>query len=252
MDNIKILQEWEVTINQEVEETTEETKDNQVVKITRKVKKELPVKMALRKLTRREAREAEIFYGKEFNRFFNMGFTTRPIMVNKLLNISGGIISEKEQLKISELVQKRIGAEQELKEAKDEESKKNAEVKLHAINSQLYQINTDNEAIFSQTAEAKAQNQLTTWLAFNLVMVNKNDKWTPYFEGDSFEKREEFMWDLEEKQDELYFKALEKISFYVGLYSKGIDTKEQFELIEKELKAKQEEEKVTKESPSVS
>ncbi len=238
METVKILHEWTVEISKEIDETTTETRDGQSVTITRKVTKPVTTKMALKHPSRRELRQAELFYGKEFNKFITLGFLPRSIMVNKHLDVSGGVLSEKERLKLAELAEKRANLEADLVRATNEteDVKKGIRAQLVAVTTQTQDLSNANENIFSQTADTKAQNQLVSWFQFNLTLIDRSGAWKPYFEGDNFEAKEEFMWKLEEANDEFFLAAVEKIALYTGLFAQGVSTKEQFQLIEEELK----------------
>jgi len=236
MDNtaIKILHEWTVNIKRQVEETGPETINGQTVQVTRKVDKETLVKFAIKLPTRKELKAAELFYGKEFNRFFSMGFIPKSILINKHMDLSGGIMSEKERNHIAELVKKSIDLESDLirisstGEGKDLKAK--IEAKLAVIKSEIVNLQIANESVFSQTADAKAQSQLNTWFALFLTLTEKNGKWQTYFEGETFEQKEEAMWKLEEDQDDLYKNAVESISKHANIFISGGDTPEKFKL----------------------
>jgi hypothetical protein len=236
MDNnkndIKLVHEWTVTLSKEVDKTTSELVNGQTVQVTRKVKEDSPVKFGLKQPTRRELKSAELFYGKEFNRFFAMGFMPRSILVNRHLDMSGGVLSEKERGHISELLKKSSDLEGDLARLTttnpDEDLKKQVEAKLATIRTEIVNLQVANESVFSQTADARAQSQLNTWFALFLTLIDRNGKWVPYFEGDTFEQKEEYMWDLEEKVDELYGKAVPGISKHVNIFISGGDTPDKF------------------------
>lgn len=234
----KILHEWTTTIEREVEETIVETRDGQEAKVTRKVKKPISVKLALKQPTRRELRTAELFYGTEFSRFVTMGFLTRSIYYNKHMDLSGGVLSEKERTHVSKLIERSKELDDDLIRAMNEpeEVKTKIQAELAAIRAEISNLNTANESIFSQTAETKAQNQLSQWFAFNLIYIDRNGKWEPYFEGDTFDKKEEFMWALEDANDEFYLKSIQKMLTYIHFYNMGANKPEQFKLIDEELK----------------
>ena len=103
MDNIKILHQWEVSLEKEVDETITETMDGQEVKITRKVKKPIVYKLALKQPTRRELRAAELFYATEYSKFLTMGLLPRSIIIDKHMDLSGGVLGENEKDHISKL-----------------------------------------------------------------------------------------------------------------------------------------------------
>jgi hypothetical protein len=236
MDNtaIKILHEWTVNIKRQVEETGPETINGQTVQVTRKVDKETLVKFAIKLPTRKELKAAELFYGKEFNRFFSMGFIPKSILINKHMDLSGGIMSEKERNHIAELVKKSVDLEADLIRitvtGENKDLKGKIEAKLATIKSEIVNLQIANESVFSQTADAKAQSQLNTWFALFLVLTEKNGKWHPYFEGETFEQKEEAMWKLEEDQDDLYKNAVESISKHTNIFISGGDTPEKFKL----------------------
>lgn len=235
--DIKIIHTWTIPVFKNVEETTEKEENGQIVKISRMVRKEVPVKMGLKKMTRREKSDADLFFGVEYNRFISLGFNPRAVLVNKLIDISGGTLSEKERQRAAELYRKKSELEYDLIRAKDDEKeKKDIQTRIAAINATLIDLSTENEAVFSQTADSKAQNQLNTWLALMLTYVEEDGKWKQYFKGETFKEKEEYMWKLEEDEDEFYGKCFEKISFYIGLFARGINTTEQFLVIEEELK----------------
>lgn len=234
MDNtaIKLLHEWTVSVNREVDETTSETINGQTVQVTRKVTKEVPTKFAIKVPTRKELKAAELFYGKEFNRFFSMGFMPRSILINKHMDLSGGVISEKERSHIADLLKKSSDLEADLiritTTGQDQDLRKITEAKIAAIRTEIVNLQVANESVFSQTADARAQSQLNTWFALFLILIEKNGKWTQYFQGENFEEKEENMWQLEESNDELYLKAVPEISKSVNIFISGGDTVEKF------------------------
>lgn len=245
MDNIKILHQWEILIDREVDETITETRDGQEVRVTRKIKKPVGTKLALKQPSRRELRAAELFYGTEFNRFVTMGFLPRSILINKHLDLTGGILSSKERDHITKLTIRESELQKDLIRAINEpdDVRKKIQGDIASIRNEISGLNAANESVFSQTAEVKAQNQLAQWFSFNLIYIERNSKWEPYFEGENFEKKEEYMWKLEESNDEFYGKAIQKIATYVHFFNLGANKTEQFQLIDTELK-KQYDEKI--------
>ncbi len=235
--NIPTLHVWNVTITKETDETVTETREGQEVKVTRKVTKPISTRMALKKPSRKELLKAEMFYGTEFNRFITLGFLPRSILVNKHLDLTGGVLSEKERNQIAKLTERHVELENDLIRAMNEPEadKKGIQTELAAIRTEITNLNTVNEAVFSQTAEVKAQNQLGQWFAFNLVFVERAGKWVPYFDGETFDKKEEHAWKLEEEGDAFYLAAITKILTYCHFFNMGATTPQQFKLIDEEL-----------------
>lgn len=246
----KILHEWTITQTKEVEETGPETVNGQVVQVTRKVKKEVPTKMALKAATRRELRAAELHYGKEFNRYVTLGFLPRSILVNKHLDLTGGVLSQKERVQAAKLAERHAQLESDLVRSLNEPEEVKAKIRneLVAVRTEMSDINSANEAVFNHTAEAKAQSSLQNWFIYHLIMIDEAGKWAPYFKGDTFDAKEEFMWKLEETNDPFFVLAVDKISTYIWMFNRGLETPEQFKAMEEELAKQAEENKKKTES----
>ncbi len=231
-----IIHEWNISIDREVDETTTEVRDGQPVTVTRKVKKPIITKMALKRPTRREMRQAELFYGKRFNHFVNEGFLTVPIMTNKQQNLTGDLLSVKDKERIETLRSLSVKLDNDLARAVNEtaEVKEKLQAELSTARTQLLDIYSANQAVYSQTAEKRAERDLNDWFAYNLTLIDRGG-WQPYFEGKTFEEKEESMWKLEESNDPFYTVAVTKISTYVQFFNMGLDTTEKFKLAEEEL-----------------
>ena len=157
-------------------------------------------------------------------------------------------MSGKERDQIVRLSHRHAELEQDLLRASSQPEAEKQKImdQLAAIRVEISNVNAANESVFSQTAEAKATNQLTQWLTLFLVYIEKGGKWVPYFEGggnttqEQFNAKEEFMFQLEEKDDPFYLKVIEKALIYVHYLARGANKPEHFKEIDKEL-AKQHE-----------
>lgn len=233
--DIKILHQWKVEIEKVVDETTTEVRDGQTVTITRKVKKPVATAMAIKQPTRRELRQAELFYGKRYNWYINEGFVPSSIMANKHLNLTGGILSDKQKGRMEALLEKQVQLENDLARSlsTSPEDKARYQKELAATRSELVNLYSINQAAFAQTADKRAERDLSDWFSYHLILIDRNG-WQPYFEGETFDKKEEYMWKLEESNDEFYNAAIPKISTYVQFFAMGVDTPEKFKLAEAE------------------
>ncbi len=236
----KLLHAWEVSVEKDVDETTTEIENGQSVRKTRTVKKAVVTKFALKQPTRRELRQAELFYGKRQNWYIANGFLTQAILLNKHLDLTGGVLSDKERDRGEKLRRRHIELEADLARLATTEDgaelKKKIQDELASIRTEMITLQNANEAVFSQTADARAQRDLSTWFALFLVQIERTDgRLTPYFEGETYEQKEEFMWQLEEKDDPLYAATLEKIATYVYWFNKGASTSDEFRKMEEEM-----------------
>lgn len=248
---IKILHEWTVTQKKTVNETSSEVINGQTVQVTRPVEKDMPTRMALKSPTRRELRAAELHYGKEFNRYVTLGFLPRSILVNKHLDLTGGVLSQKERGQASKLAEKHAQLESDLVRSinESEEVKAKIRAELVAIRTEMSDINSANEAVFNHTAEAKAQSSLNNWFIYHLILIDEAGKWAPYFKGETFEAKEEFMWNLEESNDPFFILAVDKIATYIQMFNMGANTPEQFKALEEELAKQLDAGKAKKDEP---
>lgn len=241
---LKTLYKWQVTLEGELTETTSELRDGQTVTITRKVKKPVSTTMALSYPTRRQLRQAELFYGKRVNWYMAEGFLTHSILQNKHSNLTDGVLSNKDKARLEVLKTKEVELQNDIVRAMNspDEVKGKIQQELADVQRELINLYSVNEAIFSQTAESRAKRDVNDWLAYFLTLIEENGKLVPYFKGDTYEQKEEFMFQLEEKADEFYAKAAEKIGTYVYYYNMGLDKPEQFaamdEALKKQLEAK--------------
>lgn len=235
--DLLLLHTWTVTIDKDVPETTTETRDGQPVTVTKNVKKPVVTRFALKQPTRRELRNAEKFYGREYSRLITDGHITRQAMETKHLNLTGDVLSEKERARMAELRRMIVDIDNDRARSHGatKEEKDKLDDKLAAARTEFTNLQALHESIFSQTAEVKAQNQLSTWFSLFLVLVERNGRWVPFFEGEKFEDREEYLFKLDEARDQLYIAATDKISTYIYWFNRGVDTPEAFKAMDDEM-----------------
>lgn len=243
MDNTpKLLHTWDITLTKTVEETAPENVNGQLLPVTRKVEKPVVTKMALKQPTRRELRAAELFHAKRKSWYIQQGFIPYVVMHNKLTNMTGGILSDQQKERRAHLQERAQTLDKEVNLCVNEpERKDKLQKELSNVKSELLQLHSISESVFNDTAERRAERDLTDWFAFHMTMIERGGQWVTYFEGqgatpeETFALREEHMWKLEESGDEFYKAAATKISTSVYLFNMGLSTPEQFKLADEEL-----------------
>ncbi len=235
--DLLLLHTWTVTVEKDTPETTTETRDGQSVTVTKTVKRPVVTRFALKQPTRRELRAAEKFYGREYSRLITDGHITRQAMETKHLNLTGDVLSEKERARMVDLRRQIIETENDLARGHNAPADEKAKLqdKLAAARTEFTNLQALHESIFAQTAEVKAQNQLSTWFSLFLVLVERGGRWVPFFEGEKFEDREECLFKMDEARDPLYLAATDKISVYVYWFNRGVDTPEAFKAMDEEM-----------------
>lgn len=239
----RILHTWQVTVTREVSETAPEVVNGQTVQVTRKVQKPVETRMALRDLTRQERRGADLFRAKRTAHYVkDHGLLLASELTNRLINTTGGVLTEKEKERVEKLRARHAELDLEIVRAKDDvERQKSLQREQANVRTELLTLNAINEQLYAQTAEAKAESDLSNWVTFHVTLIDRSaggaatPDWKPYFEGDTFEKREAWLWDLEERKDEFYIAAAQKIASYTFWFNKGADSAEAFKLFDEEL-----------------
>jgi len=234
--NLKLLFDWQVFLDKEIEETNDETRDGQIIKVTRKVVKPVATRFGLRQPSRRELSKASLFYKQQYNHFVSLGLMTQAMMINKFSNLTGGVLNEAEKKRLIDLAEKDAKLQEEIVAAMNQPEETRAALQREQVKVRLeyYEISAANEAVFANTADRSAASQLNLWFIYNMIVIERDGKWKPYFEGDTFEQQEDSMWKLEDAEDALYQKVSKLAAVYVGWYVNGrASTPEQFKEQEK-------------------
>ena len=124
-------------------ETESQDENGNSVTIKKKVTEDSPIKVILRKPSRRQIEEAELEYSVEMSRCVKKGILTKAMLVKKYSD-SGGLMSETEAKNLYTLYQELFDAQKEYTEAQalDQESEKakEASAKIVRLRDQIVKI----------------------------------------------------------------------------------------------------------------
>jgi hypothetical protein len=242
----RILHSWTVTVNRAVPKTTPEVVNGQTVSVTRDVIEPVTTRFALRDLTRKERRAADVFLASRTAHYWkDHGLLLAAELTNRLTNTTGGVLTDREKGRIEQLREKHAQLDNDLARlaaipagSTSEETaaeRKRLQTELTSVRTELINLNAVNESVYSQTADHKAQSDQSNWVLFHTVLIERAGKWHAYFEGETFDQMEAAMWAFEDARDALYLAALPLFSTYAYWYTRGVDTPDGFKLIEEEL-----------------
>lgn len=238
-DNLKILHTWPISVTRTFSKTAPEQVNGQTLSVTREVTEPVITRFALRDLTRKERRAADLFLASRTAHYVkDHGLLLASELTNRLINTTGGVLTDKEKTRVEELRARHAKLDMDLAltvSTASPEEKDRLQKELTNVRAELINLNAINEAVYSQTAEAKAQTDQSNWIIFHTIMIERSGRWQQYFEGDTFEKKEAAMWALEEANDELYNAALSSLSTFAYWFGRGVDTPEGFKLIQEEI-----------------
>lgn len=208
------------TVEKPVESISKDEQGNEV-KVTKKVSENSPMKVFLKKPSRRQIEEADLEYSVEMSRCVKKGVLTKAMLVKKYSD-TGGLMSESEAKTLYQNYQRLLELQREYTEnetvnKKEESRQKKFEelgLEMAKVRDQIVKTEMAYQSLFDHTADMKAQNRLLLWYIINLTFIQKEgeDKPKPYFKGEDFDERLEDYYQKEENEDKLYFEIARKIS----------------------------------------
>jgi hypothetical protein len=214
--NFTIYEEKETPV-----ETVSKDGEGNEIKVTKKEKVKTPIKVILKKPSRRQIEEADLEYSVEMSRCVKKGILTKAMLVKKYSD-TGGLMSETEAKGLYEMYQRLMELQSEYTRNetmnKDEPSykKKNDALVLEMaeVRDKIVKTEMAYQSLFDHTADMKAQNRLLLWYIINLTFIQREgeDKPSPYFKGEDFEDKLEDYYAKEESEDFQYFEIASKIS----------------------------------------
>jgi len=239
MPDEKIL--YTFTINQKVEKTVEETStDESGAEITKKTKQlvDEPVKIVIKRPTRKQEDEAELERAIQYSNFVRKGLVSKAI----LLDQANGVMSESDIKDLKRLAKELETVRDEyiktgaFSQSKKKESKlQELSDKNRQIAEQILDLESKYRAIFENTAEAKSDIQRMVWNRLWLSFKEEGGKLVPIYRGETTSEKRENYYEQEENAEEFYSAISHKLSlvFAVLQYNWGATQEEIEEIIKK-------------------
>jgi hypothetical protein len=264
IDTKKWLYSFSINVEKEVEEQVEKKtkrKNKETGKIetvtsqeTVTVKKEVPFTVLVRRPTRSQLEDGDMFYSLELNKFIKMGMLTKAMLAKQYGN-QGGLWTEKEQQLYKDLMYKMHLKQLDIQQlsilsdngklSTRQKNKLNVYIReLADIKKELTEYEMIQNSLFDHTADVKARNRTIMWYILHTSHFFEGDAEEPVieemFEGTSFEERWESYQDKEESEDEIYMRCIDKISSILTVwYISGIQETEGIEEFMDEMKKQQ-------------
>jgi hypothetical protein len=227
---------------------TRKSKEKQIVEEEREVTEEVPYKIFLKKPTRSQLEEGDMFYSIWLNKFIKMGLLTRSMLAKQHIEL-GGTLNEDEKGKYSRLyVQlyerqqtvQRLGLINDSEMTNEQKERLEKAVSdLAVIRKELTDFETVQAAMFEHTADIKARNKTITWYLLNLAHYSKDEEGSevrPLFDGEDFEEKYLSYQQKDEQEDEIYLKSIDKLSSIATIwYMSGVQQQEDFDTLLEEV-----------------
>ena len=248
---MKSIYSFTVELTKEVQEKTKEKRKNketgkeEEVEVSKKVKKKTPHKIVIKEPSRRQLEEADMEYSIEISRCIKKGILTKAMLAKKYSD-TGGILTEKDALRLVDLYSDLSELELEMSKrgaspnAKQEDPKeKKLGGKVAMARREIVNLESAYQSLFNHTADIKAQNRVILWYILHLAHLNtseKEDTQTPLFEGRDFEHKIDDYYKKDEDDDELFRLVQSKLAALISYwYFSEKPTQEDFDNIINDL-----------------
>lgn len=227
------------------EKYTDETGVEKERTISETIDKTIPVEIAIKLPNRKQVQEAEMVYSIEMSKCIKQGILTKTMLLNKYSD-TGGLVNEKDSSDLNSNYEKYYNLQVELanlnlkaESERTEEDKALISEKqsdLIEVRRIIVERETSYLNLFNHTADTKAQNKSILWYVLTLSYYKDSSKnhtdYVPIFPGKTFEEKEEVLFNLEEKEDELYSKTYNKLASIISFwFFTGKVDKEEFDKI---------------------
>lgn len=194
-------------------------------------------KFALLKPNRRLREDGELFYASETSRYAKAGVLPKAAW-NTILSNGGGTISEDDRehygkvlndfreksFKIQTLLLKTSGD----RTTEENEQLDALTVELEEARREIQAFESSQINIFDNTAESKARNRAILWWVTTLVYRENNGKFTPFFDGKTFDDKLDQYDDLEQEgEHEFELAVLRRATYLITLWFLGRATSEE-------------------------
>ena len=238
----------ETKTTKEVEKTIvdKETGKEEKVKAEEEVVTSEPVRIILKEPNRRQVEEADMEYSIEMSQCVKRGILTKAMLANKYTD-TGGLVAEEDAKSLAKSYGKlgeiqseytRLSTKTGKKTKEDEERLAELLEDIAVLRKHIVDTETAYASLFNHTADTKAQNRAIMWYVLNLTYVMREEDEEPqvFFKGETFEEKENYYFELDEKEDPLYLLIQGKIATFISYwYYASAITKEDFQKLDQDI-----------------
>lgn len=207
------------TVNVEKTETKEDG-----TKVVTTVKEKTPLQFSIKKPSRAETDEADIFRAATLHELIRKGVMPQAVLAKTYEN-EGGFLSDNELEYDLSLRRQLFERSEELKNLKVNEQDNKVAIdatlkEIFKLQNSIIDFQQSQNSFYTDTAEFKAKTKFVEYLLVFLTYHSpKNDgKLEQYFKGNSFNEKSRALEALEEENDEVYLQVRDKVLFVISVY----------------------------------
>lgn len=253
---LKTLYVFEVLVPQEVTEREPQTNEaGETLIVEKKVKKDVPRRVSLRKPTRALLDDAELYFNVLVSKGIQAGLMSRALLA-KRFNNDGGVLSDPEkqayaqayyelEVKEREFVRLTGLKDEQTRNAEENERVKTLTKEIGLLRRNLQDLEIAQLSLYDITAESRARTKTILWWVLHLTYMEKlgaTDEWEPLFKGetvdelmnhyDAIEEGE----GLDDAQKEFYYRAIRRAAAATAFWFYGRASKqEDFASLEEQI-----------------
>jgi len=205
--------------------------------------------MFLKKPTRTQIEDGDMFYSIWLNKFIKMGLLTRAMLAKKQVDI-GGTLNQDDKMEYAKLYLKlfekqqnivRYSAKEKEELTNDEKERLEASVsELAVIRKQLSDFEAAQSSVFDHTADVKARNKTITWFLLHLAYYIKGEQddaeEVPLFPGTEYEEKYRSFQEADENEEEIFVNSVDRLSTIATIwYMSGVQDQDEFEEVLKQM-----------------
>lgn len=228
---MKLLHEFTVYKEELVDEKVK-TEDGILIK---KVKRNVPIKLAIKSPSRKEREEGDMVYALRLGECIRLGLLTKA-QLTKEYSEDGGVWSSNERLEYNQLQEDYAKASDELTNAQLAYVLNNSELnktklvlsyhKATALQKDIQRFEDHKSSVFNETAEMKARNRTLLWFICFLTYIweegiENEIKYQPFFKGSTFQEKLDHYDIILEDGEEWQLAILDRIAMIISFWYSG-------------------------------
>jgi len=225
----KELYSFDLDEEKEIEKThtRKNKKTGEETTVTKKVKEKVPIKVRLKRPSRRELEDAELEYSVEMSRCVKRGILTKAMLYKKYSD-TGGVWSEDDAKDYGKLYKEIFDIQNdyarletvEKKTAKQKEKLEKIKTQLAETRRKIVDAESAMQSLFDHTADVKAQNRLLLWYTLMLTHIQGEDDEQPvaYFNGEDFDEKLEDYYLKEDEISDFYGAVVKKVTTVLAFW----------------------------------
>ncbi len=217
--------------------------------VSKNVKEEVPVRIIMKRPTRKQIEKAELQYTVKLSELMKLGVLTRAMVTKKYAD-TGGVLTETEAQyltsrykRLAEIQKDFVNLSIKADNLNDADKARLSGVtdEINTIRREIAETESNYSFIFQHTSDMKATNHVILWYSLMLSYIeeqkeNEAPVWTPLYKGDTFEDKMEDFYSKEESADSFYLQVKQKLAYFISFWYNGaIASKEDFSKLEKDI-----------------